>query len=190
MALEGNLSSGKITNHSGRKMAIQTLLHAGIPPTDVMQLTGHKNVQSLNSYSHLSTAQQQSMSNLLSTQLSAQESKLIEPAEAVAAPSAEAPSHFNSLNYGLDDSIISQLDEPFDNEEQQITVTSQAQITTQSATASKTIRKRLPLHSGAYNFLNGTTVHGNISINFNSNTPKRRRVDNYTAIQDSEESEE
>lgn len=83
-ALEGNLSSSKITNHSGRKTALRTLLHAGIPPTGVMQLTGLKNVQSLNSYSHLSSYQQQSMSNGLSAQLSTQGSKLTEPTQAAA----------------------------------------------------------------------------------------------------------
>ena len=71
MALQAGLSEAR-TNHSGRKTAIQTLLHAGIPPTDVMQLTGHKNVQSLNSYSKLSNDQQHSISNLLSNSLSVQ----------------------------------------------------------------------------------------------------------------------
>jgi hypothetical protein len=56
----------KKTNHSGRKTAIQTLLHAAVPPTAVMQLSGHKNVQSLNSYAHLSHEQQRTMSQILS----------------------------------------------------------------------------------------------------------------------------
>ena len=133
------------------------------------------------------------MSNVLSAQLSTQGSKLTEPANAVAnttAPFAETSSKFDSCHHGLDDSIISQLDEPFDYEEQQLVVTSQAQITSQSATASKKTRKLLPLQYGTHNFLNGATVHGNITINFNANTAKRRRVDTYMAIEDSEESEE
>ena len=40
--------------HSTRKTAIQTLLHSQIPPTEVMQLTGHKNSQSLNAQSLIS----------------------------------------------------------------------------------------------------------------------------------------
>jgi hypothetical protein len=59
----------KKTNHSGRKTAVQTLLRAEVPPTSVMQLTGHKNVQSLNSYSSLSVLQQQQMSKTLSSLL-------------------------------------------------------------------------------------------------------------------------
>ncbi|XP_070560277.1 uncharacterized protein [Ptychodera flava] len=35
--------SGKKTNHSMRKTAITNLLHAGIPPTQVQQLSGHRN---------------------------------------------------------------------------------------------------------------------------------------------------
>ena len=53
-------------NHSARKTAIQTLLHATVEPTAVMQLSGHKIVQSLNSYAHLSQEQQRAMSHILS----------------------------------------------------------------------------------------------------------------------------
>lgn len=70
MALEANCNSEHKTNHSARKTSIQTLLHANIHATDVMQLTGHKNVQSLNSYSHMSLDQQEQISHILSKQLS------------------------------------------------------------------------------------------------------------------------
>ena len=65
MATAANLQSKK-TNHSGRKTTIQTLIHANIPPTNVVQLTGHKNIQSLNSYSNMSTDQQHDISRILS----------------------------------------------------------------------------------------------------------------------------
>ena len=70
MSLEAGLASGNKTNNRGSKTTIQTLLHAGIPLNNVIQLTDHKNVQSLNSYSHLSEDQQHSMSNLLSDHVS------------------------------------------------------------------------------------------------------------------------
>lgn len=60
----------KKSNHSARKTAIQTLLHANVSPTDVVQITGHKNVQSLNSYSHLSNDQQKNISSILSKKTS------------------------------------------------------------------------------------------------------------------------
>lgn len=38
------------------------LLEAGFQPTEVMQITGHKNVQSINNYSHLPIKKQKEMS--------------------------------------------------------------------------------------------------------------------------------
>lgn len=46
------------TNHSGKKIAIQSLLHAGLASTDTQQLSSHRNVQFLNAYSTLSSDQQ------------------------------------------------------------------------------------------------------------------------------------
>ena len=45
---------------------IQTLNDKGIPPGHIMQLPGHRNMQSVNNYSHVSQEQQQSMSRILS----------------------------------------------------------------------------------------------------------------------------
>lgn len=42
------------------------LLEAGFQPTEVMQITGHKNVQSINNYSHLPIKKQKEMSAVLS----------------------------------------------------------------------------------------------------------------------------
>ena len=57
---------GKKTNHSIRKTMCTNLLHAGVPPTVVAQLSGHKNIQSLMSYSVASNDQQKEMYNILS----------------------------------------------------------------------------------------------------------------------------
>ena len=51
---------------------IQTLINNDVPPTDIMQLSGHKNVQSITSYSTVSQKQQLNMSHTL-TGLSAGE---------------------------------------------------------------------------------------------------------------------
>lgn len=69
MVLQAQLPGSNKTNHSGRKTAIQTLLHANVPPTDVVQLTGHKNLLSLNSYSTMSLDQQRNISHILSDHL-------------------------------------------------------------------------------------------------------------------------
>ena len=59
-------------NHSGRKTMIQTLVNNDVPPTDILQLSGHKNVQSITNYSTVSQKQQSNMSHTL-TRLSSGE---------------------------------------------------------------------------------------------------------------------
>ena len=44
---------------------IQTLVNNDVPPTDIIQLSGHKNVQSITSYSTVSQKQQWNMSHTL-----------------------------------------------------------------------------------------------------------------------------
>lgn len=56
----------KLKNHSGRKTMIQTLVNSEIPPTDIIQLSGHKNLQSITNYSTVSEKQQMHMSRKLS----------------------------------------------------------------------------------------------------------------------------
>lgn len=58
---------GKITNHSLRKRTCQTLLDEGINATVVCQLTGHKDVNSLNNYSVANRDMQKKMSDILTT---------------------------------------------------------------------------------------------------------------------------
>jgi hypothetical protein len=49
MSMKGGLSGRKM-NHSGRKTTVTSLLHSNVEATTVMQLTGHKNVASVNGY--------------------------------------------------------------------------------------------------------------------------------------------
>ena len=44
---------------------IQTLSENNVPPTQIAQLSGHKNLKSIENYSHLSKKQQMHMSNVL-----------------------------------------------------------------------------------------------------------------------------
>ena len=52
-------------NHSGRKTSISNLLDAGCHPTEVAQLSGHKNLMSLNHYHSVNIDKQQQMSNII-----------------------------------------------------------------------------------------------------------------------------
>ena len=55
------------TNHSGRKTLVQKLQDRGVPPNQIIQITGHKNVQSVNNYSSLREEQMESISGILSS---------------------------------------------------------------------------------------------------------------------------
>ena len=57
---------GKKTNHSARKTTCTKLLHAGVAPTTIQQLTGHKSVESVNNYATASNEMQHHMSDILS----------------------------------------------------------------------------------------------------------------------------
>ena len=53
------------TNHSGRKTLVQKLHDSGVPPNQIIQITGHKNLQSVNNYSFLWEKQMESISLIL-----------------------------------------------------------------------------------------------------------------------------
>ena len=54
-----------VTNHSARKTMIQTLKNSKIPDTDIQQISGHANIQSLNNYSEMNMEAQEEVSNIL-----------------------------------------------------------------------------------------------------------------------------
>ena len=51
----------RLTNHSARKTMAQRLNDNNISPTHIMQLSGHRNIQSVNNYSTVSNEQQKNM---------------------------------------------------------------------------------------------------------------------------------
>lgn len=69
MATAAGLSvEKKLSNHSARKHLVQKLTEHNVPPTHIMQITGHKNVQSVNNYSHINEQQHRQISSILSNQ--------------------------------------------------------------------------------------------------------------------------
>ena len=67
MASDAELQTDKkLVNHSTRKHLVQKLIDNEIPPNEIVQITGHKNVSSLNNYSTLSSAKRQCISAVLS----------------------------------------------------------------------------------------------------------------------------
>jgi len=57
---------GNLTNHSVRKTCISRLMYAGVPENYVAQLSGHKNLKSLDSYKTASDDHQRKLSLTLS----------------------------------------------------------------------------------------------------------------------------
>lgn len=66
MTTQAGLQGARYTNHSARKFLLQTLSKNNVPPTQIMQISGHKNVQSVRNYSHITEDQHKSCSFLLS----------------------------------------------------------------------------------------------------------------------------
>ena len=89
--IEGTGITGRKTNHSTRKTMVETLCRANIPDSTVMQLSGHKSVQSLNQYKKPSLEQQKSLSHLLSNHCSQVEQSAAAAAASVSSPSTSRP---------------------------------------------------------------------------------------------------
>ena len=62
--------SGK-TNYSGRKTLVQKLQYSEVPLNQIIQITGHKNLQSVNNYSCLREKQMESISRIVSSRTKA-----------------------------------------------------------------------------------------------------------------------
>ena len=58
MAQKAGINNERLRNDSGRKTMIQTLSENDIPPTQIAQLSGHKNLKSIENCSTVSTKQQ------------------------------------------------------------------------------------------------------------------------------------
>ena len=67
MAQKAGINNERLRNHTGRKAMIQTLSENDIPPIHIAQLSGHKNLKSIENYSKVSTKQQMKMSQVLSS---------------------------------------------------------------------------------------------------------------------------
>ena len=64
MVLEAGVS-GRFTNHTARKTSITNLLQAGVPPTAIKHISGHKSEASIGHYASVSKAQVKHMNNIL-----------------------------------------------------------------------------------------------------------------------------
>ena len=64
---------------SARKRLIQKLNDEGVPPNQIIQISGHKNVNSLNNYSKINNEQSRRISNILANKPSTSNSLVTPP---------------------------------------------------------------------------------------------------------------
>ena len=83
MAEKAGLNAENLSNHSAWKRMIQKLNDHEVPSTHIMQISVHKNVQSLNNYGSLSEKQQWDISKIMSASTSASGSLAIQETEKV-----------------------------------------------------------------------------------------------------------
>ena len=83
MAEKADLNAENLSNHSAWKRMIQKLNDHEVPSTHIMQISVHKNVQSLNNYGLRSEKQQRDISKIMSASTSASGSLAIQETEKV-----------------------------------------------------------------------------------------------------------
>ena len=59
------LQHGHFTNHSARKYLVQKLSDNHVSPNEIIQISGHRNLQSINSYSQISETHHREISTLI-----------------------------------------------------------------------------------------------------------------------------
>lgn len=109
MAEKGELT-GRKTNHSGRKTQVKRLREANFEAVDIVQLTGHKNVASVNNYSNISSAKHRKMSETVTT-YSTEQISINSDTVAVSRPTSTATDQTSVSENSCDnDEIFSQAD--------------------------------------------------------------------------------
>jgi hypothetical protein len=66
IAVIAGIDERNLSAHSARKTSVQKMMNKNIPPTDIIQITGHKNPASLNSYGSLPKQTHRQISSILS----------------------------------------------------------------------------------------------------------------------------
>ena len=154
---------GKKTNHSVRKTMCTNLLHAGIAPTNIVQLSGHKNVASLNNYATASRNQQQLMCNILmnptpitsdTVPVNYTSRSPLKPLNK--SPLIKQPCTANSHTLSAHSSVYSAVEH----------------TTMNTATDPPTLFAGAVFHGGVFNI----TVHDGLQTSQNINKHKRRRI--------------
>ena len=94
--------TGKYTNHSVRRTSVTNLLRAGVPPTLIQQVSGHKDVKSISNYGSASREQIRDMNRILLNPQAATSYPIATVSSAAAAtsyPTATVSSAVTAISY-------------------------------------------------------------------------------------------
>ena len=106
MSKNAGISTEKnLSNHSARKYLVQKLSDHNVPPNQIMQISGHKNVSSINSYSHLNEQQHSNISSILHSSSNARSVEMV-PNNNAAVSSVRSASSTNMQVHGGFSSIF------------------------------------------------------------------------------------
>ena len=149
--------TAKITNHSLRKTLCQILYSAHVDPTVIIQLSGHKNINSVLNYATADMEQQQDMSEILSY-TTARKRRPEKPREHPTSPqkAAETPS--------LDDPGVLEVEES----PQKVAKMSQGHSMVAPPKQARESEFERVVKS-ASGLLSNATVHGDVKITINYN---------------------
>ncbi|CAC5385834.1 unnamed protein product [Mytilus coruscus] len=158
-------TSKKLTNHSGRKIAITRLLDEGMPVTVVQQHTGHKSLESINNYAKNSIETQKKICEILDksklTNLNSK-SKVTKSEKVATAPNPESYINVEESKTAL-------------NERPDSTISSTGNRPQQF----EFLPKGTVINRGTFNFvfgLNDWDPNNNQKENISPPEPKRRRA--------------
>ncbi|CAC5388409.1 unnamed protein product [Mytilus coruscus] len=150
---------GRKTNHSVRKTTFTALAHEKIPPAQIMQISGHKNVQSINEYCSASLNQQQEMSHILSNVGSGGISKHLEQKK-----ETDQNNNINDMTSDDDDQLLSA------SQEAELGLVLKDITNYESNDAKKTTELPEIVHENykdkTIQMFSGAHITGNITINF------------------------
>ena len=148
---------------SVRKHLIQKLTDEGLPPNQIVQISGHKNINSLNNYSHLKAEQTKNISSILSNcsaPVINPPSKKLDVKPTVITETSTSSSQFSLQNASKNQDMTAV--QPSTNQAPVPSPMTQSQILQNPWSFQRTLN---PSNLGG--LFAGNTIHGNININFN-----------------------
>ena len=168
-------NSKNLTNHSARKYLVQTLIDHDIPATDIVQISGHKNVQSVLNYSHMSEKSHKRLSSLIHTEDTTPVKRQKTHTKSTSSTNDEVPSRPRSnvieTNVSVDPEVDLDLELNINNNEQTEPIMSQDNTLTPPCGDSNSSSDERPNFDLGFDFNSpvlSSLFSGNTNVNINN----------------------